>query len=125
MSQISKRPLDNKIEIQINKIFEATYSPFQRGLLTVTERKMLSKRIAILLFHENGYDYREISDLVKVSTSTVAYIVRLYEDNEQLRISLKKLKRTQNNRKILKEILAMAADILTYRYPRKSGEIIK
>jgi len=124
MSQVSRRPLNNKIEIQINKIFETAYTPFQRRLLTVTERKMISKRIAILLFNENGYNYREISELVKVSTSTIAYIVRLYNDNEQLRFSIKKLKRFQNNRKIIKDIFNMAEDILTYKYPKKSGGTI-
>ncbi len=94
MSQVSRRPLNNKIEIQINKIFETAYTPFQRRLLTVTERKMISKRIAILLFNENGYDYREISELVKVS------------------------------RKIIKDIFNMAEDILTYKYPKKSGGTI-
>ena len=49
---------------------------FIHDLLTPTEKVMLSKRLSIAVLLAKGYDYRTISGLLKVSTSTILSVVR-------------------------------------------------
>lgn len=84
MPQISKIPLDREIEVRIKELLDdglATLGSrddieaFLSDLLTPTEKIMLGKRLAIAILLETGYNYREISLTLKVSTSTVATVV--------------------------------------------------
>jgi uncharacterized protein YerC len=83
MSQVSKYPISDQV---LSKIFETFLSTLTRiqnpseadsfihHLLTPTEKIMIAKRLFIALLLLKGYQYREISEYIKVSTSTVASV---------------------------------------------------
>ncbi len=49
---------------------------FINDLLTPAEKTMLAKRLAISVLRTKGYNYRDISERLKVSTSTVLSVIR-------------------------------------------------
>lgn len=49
---------------------------FINDLLTPAEKNMLAKRLAISILRAKGYDYRTISKLLKVSSSTILSVIR-------------------------------------------------
>lgn len=83
MGRVSKRRIDPEIE---ERIFEAFWdylatlrkseeiNEFLVSLLSFTEQVMLSKRLAIALLLARGYNYRDIDETLKVSTSTVGTV---------------------------------------------------
>ena len=88
MTQISKYRVSQKVNDQISDIFFQTIANLtqkKQGLdffsefLTPTEKVMLSKRLAIGYLLARGYEYREISRILKVSTATVTNFARLYK----------------------------------------------
>jgi TrpR-related protein YerC/YecD len=83
MSQISKYPIRKEISDRIFEIFFKTLSRTKNedesyclaeDLFTHAERIMLSKRLAIAFLLMKGYQYKSISDLLKVSTGTIATV---------------------------------------------------
>jgi TrpR-related protein YerC/YecD len=83
MPQVSKYPISNNITERIFDIFTKTFTnlkgsegaaDFINDLFTPTEKVMLAKRIAIALLLLKGYDYRNISSILKVSTATIATV---------------------------------------------------
>lgn len=88
MTQVSKYRVSQSVNDQILDIFFQTLanltnkievSEFLSEFLTPTERVMLSKRLAIGYLIARGYEYREISRTLKVSTATVSNFARLYK----------------------------------------------
>lgn len=84
MAQVSRYPLQKEIEVRIHELLDDGLAAlgsrddierFLADLLTPTEKIMLAKRLAIALLLEKGYDYRQISRVLKVSTSTVRSVV--------------------------------------------------
>jgi uncharacterized protein YerC len=84
MPQISKYPLDKQIEVRVKELLDDGLASlnsrddierFLIDLLTPTEKIMLSKRVAIAMLLANNYDYRQISKILKVSTSTIRTVV--------------------------------------------------
>ncbi len=80
MSQVSKKFLDEKVRQRILEVFLTTLidlkntsdaQAFFDCLLTETEKTMLAKRLVIAILLAKNYDYRTISRLLKVSTTTV------------------------------------------------------
>ena len=81
MPQVSRRHVNPEVEKRIANLFEdyirnigkyPKSTPFISELFTDTEKKMLSKRIAIaFLLIKGGSDIRSIANLLKVSTATV------------------------------------------------------
>ncbi len=87
MAQVSKYPISQEVYTHIFEIFLSTIAHlrikseitvFLRDLLSPTEQIMLSKRLAIALLLVKGYDWREISKLLRVSTSTIGKISLQY-----------------------------------------------
>jgi uncharacterized protein YerC len=83
MSQVSKYPLRPQVEERILAVFWKVIadlsSPtnvefFFNSLLSRSEKIMLSKRLAIAILLSKNYTYTEISDLLKVSVSTIGYV---------------------------------------------------
>lgn len=88
MTQVSKYRISQNVNDQILGIFLQTLagltnktqvSEFLGEFLTPTEKVMLSKRLAIGYLVARGYEYREISRTLKVSTATVGSFARLYK----------------------------------------------
>lgn len=83
MGRISRRKIDPEIEERIFEIFwdylatlrkSEEINEFLISLLSFTEQVMLSKRLAIALLLARGYNYRDIDETLKVSTSTVGTV---------------------------------------------------
>ena len=88
MAQVSKYPVRKDVYNEIFEVFLETIANldtkkkvavFFEEFLTPTERIMLAKRLAIGLFISKGYNYQEISDLLRVSTSTIADYAIVYK----------------------------------------------
>ena len=88
MPHISKRLLEKDDFININKQFYKIIGNLVRsgktrllfdGILTKTERIMLSKRLAIIILLDKGESIYAIEKLMKVSPSTVARMSVLYD----------------------------------------------
>jgi len=83
MSQVSKYKLSNKVYERIFSLFpqflyKMTSKGKQRDLVdaffTRTEKIVFAKRITIAFMLVKGYSYRQISQKIKVSTSTILKI---------------------------------------------------
>lgn len=83
MAQVSKYPISQDVyercwEIFIKTLINIKNPPSAQqiieGLLTPTEKIMLVKRLAIALLLEQGYEYREIAKILKVSLPTIATV---------------------------------------------------
>lgn len=83
MTQISKYPIPDSTHQRILEIFfgtlvrikskEEAYQ-FVKDFLTPTEQIMLSKRLAIAFLLEKDYDFRTISKVLRVSTTTISHV---------------------------------------------------
>lgn len=83
MPQVSKNQLDPKTKAQIDNDFYRTLiglksrgeaRDFLEGLLTPTEKIMLSKRLGIAILLARGLPYRTIMDILKVSNATIGRV---------------------------------------------------
>lgn len=83
MGRISKRRIDPEIEERIFEIFWSHLSSFNTSketkdffmsLLSYTEQVMLSKRLTIAVLLAKNKTYDEISDIIKVSKSTIGSV---------------------------------------------------
>lgn len=89
MTQVSSYPISKEVADRIFELFLKSLiaiktndqaDQFISDLLTPTEKIMLSKRLAIAFLLEKGYDYKEIQQLLKVSSATISSvnIVRIH-----------------------------------------------
>lgn len=83
MGRVSKRKIDPEIEERIFEVFWDYLATLRKpedihefliSLLSFTEQVMLSKRLAIAVLLEKGYNYKQIDETLKVSTSTVGTV---------------------------------------------------
>ena len=80
MPQVSKNPLGKETNQEIQAALwwllarlnsDDNIKDFLGGFLTNTEKIMLAKRLAIAFLANKNYDYKDISNALKVSTNTV------------------------------------------------------
>ncbi|MBI2327354.1 hypothetical protein HYU92_03445 [Candidatus Curtissbacteria bacterium] len=80
MSQVSKRVLSPDIQSRLFQNFWELFAQIKKthevqifldDLLSPTEKIMLAKRMAIAILLARGYKHRDVSSLLKVSTTTV------------------------------------------------------
>lgn len=88
MPPVSKYPVSNEVIERIFEVFLKTITglktknraaEFLGEFLTPTERIMLAKRLAIAFLIAKGYEYREISKILRVSTNTVGKVNFAYK----------------------------------------------
>lgn len=81
MTRISHRPVSKKVMEKIllllfetlgNKFDKEEFSEITYELLSPTEKIMIAKRVAIIFLLMKQIDYYNISDVLKVSPSTIA-----------------------------------------------------
>ena len=86
MPQVSKRPLNAEIkEKMLNTFFDSivmagdktTVQDFLDDLLPPTEKLMLAKRLTAAYFIEKRLGYRRISDILKLSPTTINNIQKI------------------------------------------------
>lgn len=80
MAQVSKRTMRKEVQERMFEVFVKSISNLRKekdaryfvaDLLTPTEKIMIAKRLAIAVLLAKSYDYRTISDVLKVSTGTI------------------------------------------------------
>jgi len=85
MPQVSKKLLARKIEIRMFTVLEKAVADLKSGddiknflddLLTSTEKVMLAKRLAIAVLLAKDYNYRQICDVLKLSSNTVTSVLK-------------------------------------------------
>ena len=110
MSQVSKRILPKVIEERLFENLWETFASinntnqvklFLQDFLSPTEKVMFAKRIAIAILLKKNYDFRSISSLLKVSTTTMNNIYKLLNLKSK---SYNLLIEKYNKRKITKEL---------------------
>jgi len=83
MAQVSKYPITRDIYQRILEVFSKALvnvttqkkaDRFIDDLFTPTERIMFAKRLSAAFLLEKGYSYREISKILRVSTSTIGWV---------------------------------------------------
>ncbi len=83
MTQVSKYPISKEVYERCWEIFvkiligirnSSDASLLIKDLLTPTEKIMMVKRLAIALLLIQGYEYREIIKLLRVSFGTIAFV---------------------------------------------------
>lgn len=83
MSQVSRYPISNEVFERCWEIFTKTLIGIRSSkdvdeiigdLLTPTERIMIAKRLSIAFLLNQGYEYREISKVLRVSFPTISMV---------------------------------------------------
>lgn len=101
MTQISKHPIQKEIYDEIFETFLQTIANlktkqevlgFFNEFLTPTEKVMFSKRLAAGLLIAEGYDYREISNLLKTSSATISAFSSYYKYGKGYKEVIDKIK---------------------------------
>ncbi len=127
MSQVSKNKLNNKVYEKIFSLFpNFLYRMTSRGkqselidsFFTRTEKIVLAKRVAIAFMLVKGYDYRQISSKIKVSTST---IIKVADSLRSHPSSIKKELELIASEDSFKEFLNSIGYQLAKLLPPKSG----
>lgn len=120
MSQVSKRLLSKEISDKIVDLFNDSLniknSKFDRSrlleeLLTSTEKIMLIKRVAIGVLYSAGYDYRGISDILKVSTTTARNYIYLYKQKEEYYKTVNKLHKDERTKASIEKLIYVVSNI--------------
>ncbi|MCX6705056.1 MAG: Trp family transcriptional regulator [Candidatus Woesebacteria bacterium] len=101
MSQVSKYPIQKDVYDEIFDTFLQTIASlntkrevleFFNEFLTPTEKIMFSKRLAAGLLISEGYDYKEISNLLKTSSATISTFSSFYKYGEGYKKVVDKIK---------------------------------
>lgn len=118
MSQVSKYPISKDVYDRCWEIFTKTIISVRtskdadeiiKDLLTPTERVMLTKRLAIAFLLSQGYEYREISKVLRVSFPTISMVnLGLKYGNNGYKKAVDRILKDEK----LKEILNKTAQLL-------------
>lgn len=129
MTQVSRNPLGKETnqEIQatlwwllarLNNDFDI--KNFLNGLLTKTEKIMLAKRLAIAFLLNRGYNYRDIGDALKVSTSTVVRINEAIDRTDNYKIFITKLEKREELKKFAERFDRFIKGLASIAPPQKN-----
>lgn len=123
MSQVSKRPLQEKTRVRIYNLFLQSVSlcstpekatSLIEDLLTPTEKIMLSKRFCIAFMLINGYSYGLIRETLRVSISTIGTVsLWLKQKGNGYRMVINMIKTREQTKKIWEEIVDGIEDYLS------------
>lgn len=100
MPPVSKYPVSNEVYERVFEVFSKSIvkletknqvAEFLDEFLTPTERIMLAKRLAIAFLIVKGYEYREISRILRVSTNTVGRVNFAYRNGEIYKVVVDKV----------------------------------
>lgn len=114
MTRISRRPVKDRIMQRILQLFfEAVGKKSQQDdflavmhdLLSPTERVMVAKRVTIIFLLMKKIDYQTISDVVKVSPSTIAKFHIIMENSKGIVKALRLMLLNDNLVNLFDEIM--------------------
>ena len=94
MTRISKRILKERVLLKLYSLFFEIMSQYNNkenflslieDILSPTKKIMITKRVAVIYLLIKGVDYRDISEVLKVSTGTVVlYAAKFYKKDSKL-----------------------------------------
>jgi uncharacterized protein YerC len=123
MAQVSKYPIQKEVYDEIFDTFLQTIAKlntksavleFFNEFLTPTERIMFSKRLAAGLLIAEGYDYREISNLLKMSSATISVFSSFYKYGNGYKKVIDKLKLDKEISEFLRNIAEKISALGTF-----------
>jgi len=122
MPQVSKRYIDKETYEKIFSLFLKSLrllknkkhaSGFADDFFTKTEKKMFAKRITIAFLLAKNYNYREISDILKVSTSTIRTVKNSLFGSSEYQYLITDIIERENVDKILLSLGIKVAEVLS------------
>ncbi|MFH1393203.1 MAG: Trp family transcriptional regulator [Patescibacteria group bacterium] len=130
MSQVSRNTLSKESNYEIQATLwwllarldnDSDVRNFLNGLLTKTEKIMLAKRLTIAFLLSKGYNYRNISDALKVSTSTIVRMKEAIDKTEgSYEIFIKKLEKRNELKKLEKQFDKFIGKLVNIVPPQKN-----
>lgn len=120
MTQISKYRMSQSISDQITGfLFEtianlktkSQVSEFFNDFLTSTEKIMFSKRLAIGYLIAKNYNQREISRVLKVSTTTVSTFSSIYKSSNSYKKMVDQILNRSKNKEMILDLAEGVAEI--------------
>lgn len=120
MTQISKYRISESVNKQISDFLFQTIanlttktqvSEFLNDFLTTTEKIMFSKRLAIGYLIAKGYEQRQISRILKVSTTTVGTFSSIYKNNTSYKKMVDQIVNKSKNKELLLSLAEEFADM--------------
>jgi len=114
--QVSKKRLKPKIKQKINNLLYQTIADiktpseaaaFLQEALSEVELEMLAKRLAIAYYLHQGKGYKEIKDILSISSTTIATIAEQIKKGKGFKIALKKIEAEEWAEKWVKKINQM------------------
>ncbi len=113
MSQVSKYPIQKEVYNEIFDTFLQTIAglttkgevlSFFNEFLTPTEKIMFSKRLAAGLLIAEGFDYKEITNLLKTSSATISSFSSFYKYGKGYRKIIDKIKKDKEISEFLRSL---------------------
>lgn len=130
MVQVSKNPLGKETNLEIQATLwwllarlnqDNDVKSFLNCLLTKTEKIMLAKRLAIAFLISKEYNYRDISDVLKVSTATICRMKEIIDKSENnYDIFIKKLEKREELKKFAKQFDKFVEGLVNIIPPQKN-----
>mgnify|MGYP001557963171 FL=1 len=100
---------------------DSDVSNFLNGLLTKTEKIMLAKRLAVAFLLSKNYNYRDISDTLKVSTATICKIKETMDKTEGgYEFFIRKLEKRSELKKLEKQFDKFVGKLANIIPPQKN-----
>lgn len=129
MPHVSQNPLSREMQDSLTKTLRLILTKIHKAeemqafllfFLTPTEQVMLAKRLAVMVFLQEGYDDAYISDVLHVTRVTVGRLRLLLEARgEGFAIAQKVLQ----NEKLMKEIKEMLRGLTSYAAKAAGGRL--
>lgn len=121
MARISRRKVDEDVLLKLYRLFFEIVSRFEDqedfstivdDILSPTEKIMVAKRVGIIYLLIKKVDYRDIVELLKVSTATVVFYAALFRDKNSRLINL--IKTMLKKEKVLNFFDDLFADLMIH-----------
>ncbi|OGK13937.1 hypothetical protein A3C98_01500 [Candidatus Roizmanbacteria bacterium RIFCSPHIGHO2_02_FULL_37_15] len=116
MTRISRRILKENLLLKLHSLFFEIMSQYSSkesflelidDILSPTEKIMLTKRVAIIYLLIKGVDYRDIANVLKVSTGTVVlYAAKFYKRDSKIVKMIKTMLKKEKFFNFLEDVFA-------------------
>lgn len=98
---------------------------FLTDLLSPTERTMLTKRLAIAAFLMRAYPYESISNMLKVSSSTISKVALVLNQNQGYKNTINKIARSESAKEFWQQIERLASRFVSSKNYTAHEELLK
>jgi len=134
MSQVSKRILSKNTEQKLYNTLWETFAKlksqqeiqsFINDLLSPTEKTMLAKRLAIAVLLLKDYNYQDISNILKVSGTTIAKISLILSINKGYKTTIRKVALSESMKEFWQEMIRFSHRLRVTKDLYASNEYLK